>query len=407
MPLPAPSFDRDELSTVVARLTGDRSAPPEPHVVAPLDGAGPGGATGGLWRVASAPGAAQPWSAVLKLVVHSDAGHRHWRSSRSPRDPMYWKHEALLYGSGLLDELSGGLRAPRCLLVAERTDEHVALWLEDVGGAVPAGDWPLARYAVAARHLGAAQAGFVSRCGELPRWLSRGWLRAYVERRAGEIATPLPPEAWRHPLVRIAMPQPLDRWVADVWRRRAMLFSLLAELPQTLCHLDVWPPNLFADRDDRTIAIDWAYAGIGALGEDVGNLVPDAVLDCFVDGGAVRELHELTVAGYLDGLSSAGWDGDPAQVRCGIAASAVLKYLWMAPALVRRAHDPEQLAGLEQQFDRSAEDLFAQRGHVLDLLQALDADATAHAATARHGVKLRAHPRRKRPRGRGRLTPPG
>lgn len=371
-----PPFTRDELAAVVRLVAGDGAARLDGHTVTALDGAGNAGATGGLWRVAGAAGA---WSVVLKLVTHSEGGNEHWRSSAASQDPMYWKREVLLYRSGLLGELSGGLRAPACLLAADRADDCVALWLEDVGEATPASGWPLSRYADAAGHLGAAQGGFVGRADTLPPWLSRGWLHAYVERRAEAIAAPLPAELWRHPLVRVAMPQPLDRWLADVWGRRAELFALLAELPRTLCHLDVWPPNLFAEPDGGTVAIDWAYAGVGALGEDVGNLVPDAVLDWFVDGGDARELHARTVEGYLDGLSRSGWDGDPAEVRFAIAASAVLKYLWMVPWLVRSAHDPAAIADVERRFARPAEELFAQRGHVIDLLQALEAEASAFA----------------------------
>jgi hypothetical protein len=375
-----PPFAPDELATALRRLTGERGAGAEAgaHTVTPLSGPATAGATGGIWRIGSADGA-RPWSLVLKLVERSEAGHPLWRSGGDPADPMYWRREALLYESRLLDELSSGLRAPACLLAVERTEDRAALWLEDLGEAVAGSDWPLARYAVAARHLGAAQARFVGSTAALPPWLSRGWLRAYVERRADEITAPLPADAWTHPLVRRAMPQPLDGWVAEVWERRIELFALLAEMPQTLCHLDLWPPNLFADADDRTVVIDWAYAGVGALGEDIGNLVPDAALDWFVEGGDARELHEQTIAGYLDGLSSAGWDGDPAEVRFAVAASAVLKYLWMVPALVRRAHDPEQIDQLERQFARPAEELYAQRGHVLDLLQSLAGEAFAFA----------------------------
>lgn len=389
MPAELP-FERDELVTVVRRLTGtgtgtgtgadadaDAAGIGGEPTVTPFGGPGNAGATGGVWRIAAAAGTVRPWSVVLKLVVHADSGNHHWRSSDEPADPMYWKREALLYRSGLLGDLRGGLRGPDCLLVAERRDGSVALWLEDVGDVGAARAWPLSRYVVAARHLGAAQASFVGRADTLPRWLSRDWLAAYVARRAGDITAPLPAEAWRAPLVRIAMPQPLDGWLADVWSRRAQLLSLLAEMPRTLCHLDLWPPNLFADRDGATVVIDWAYAGVGALGEDVGNLVPDAALDWFVDGADARDLHEQVVDGYLAGLSDAGWDGDPAAVRFSIAASAVLKYLWMVPALVHRAHDPAQIAQLEEQFARPVDELYAQRGHVLDLLQALAAEASA------------------------------
>ena len=65
----------------------------------------------------------------------------------------YWKREGLLYGSGLLDALPAGLRAPRCYGCDEPAEGIVWLWLEHIredGDRV----WPPARWALAARHLG-------------------------------------------------------------------------------------------------------------------------------------------------------------------------------------------------------------------------------------------------------------
>ena len=49
-------------------------------------------------------------------------------------------------------------------------------------------------------------------------------------------------------------------------------------MPPTVCHLDVHPHNLFdGDGVDDTVLVDWAFVGIGALGEDPANLIVDAV----------------------------------------------------------------------------------------------------------------------------------
>ena len=88
----------------------------------------------------------RPWSLVLK-VLGPAAG---------PDDPThmgYWKREMLLYSSGLLDDLPAGLRAPRCYGCDEPVDGVVWLWLEHVREDGERA-WPLARWALAARHLG-------------------------------------------------------------------------------------------------------------------------------------------------------------------------------------------------------------------------------------------------------------
>ena len=47
---------------------------------------------------------------------------------------------------------------------------------------------------------------------------------------------------------------------------------MLEARPTDLLPPRLYPENLFGDGDD-TIVVDWAYCGIGALGEDPGNFV--------------------------------------------------------------------------------------------------------------------------------------
>jgi hypothetical protein len=83
----------------------------------------------------------------------------------------------------------------------------------------------------------------------------------------------------------------------------------------------------------RRAAGNWAYVGAGALGEDAGNLVPDAMLDDFVPAGQAPELAEQVERGYLAGLRAGGWDGDERLVRLGMRATQAVKYCWVAPRL--------------------------------------------------------------------------
>src|SRR5262249_44058234 len=87
--------------------------------------------------------------------------------------------------SGLLDSLPGGLAAPRCFRIEERSDS-TWLWLEDVAED-PGTAWPLARYGLAAQHLGAfAGASLGNRPLDLP-WLTRGMIRERVGSRRDEV----------------------------------------------------------------------------------------------------------------------------------------------------------------------------------------------------------------------------
>ena len=259
-------------------------------------GRGVPAATAGVWLVRAGDDAA-----VLKLVHDDASGHARWPVSSEPEHPYYWRREVCAYESGFLDRLPGDVRAPRCRGRFERRDGSVALWLE----ALPETTWTIDGYGLAARNLGRMQ-GALAAAPPTERWLSRRWLRAYLD-------------------LRLAMTGPRSE------EQEAALCALEAG-PQTFCHLDFYPENLFGDVEEA-ILIDWAYCGIGALGEDPGNFVPDALLDGFVAAEEAAELERAVWAGYRAGLADGVWAGDERTVRFAFCATPWLKYQWVPPAL--------------------------------------------------------------------------
>src|SRR5262245_52807270 len=83
---------------------------------------GRGSATAGVFRV---NGTARdgdrllPWALILKVLSPSAIGHVPAEAEHIAH-PLYWKREALVYQSGLLDCLPEGLAAPGCLDIAEQ-----------------------------------------------------------------------------------------------------------------------------------------------------------------------------------------------------------------------------------------------------------------------------------------------
>ena len=149
----------------------------------------------------------------------------------------------------------------------------------------------------------------------------------------------------------------------------------MERLPRTLCHLDVWPNNLFARNDGTFTLVDWSFVGEGALGEDVGNLVPDSVFDLFVPARMLASLDRKVFDGYLSGLREAGWDGDERTVRLGMCASAI-KYEWLGPLMLQRASEARQLRyGGEETADTGL--LYAERGRALAFLASWAEEAKA------------------------------
>ena len=277
--------------------------------------------TAGLWRTELN---GEP--AVLKVLHCGTEGLARWLASPDIDHPRYWKREALAYRSGLLDALDAldGVRAPRLLDFVERRDGSIELWLEDLAASgTAATEWTIERLATAARHLGRMQGAAAGAIPDEP-WLSRGWLREYVEDRTDLMAGKL---------------DIIEPSLASTWVDRHQFLDWIDRLPKTVCHLDVWPPNLF-DVDGETVLIDWAFVGIGALGEDPGNLVPDAVLDLYFPSAQVDDIDRRVTEEYLTGLSDRGWSGDERLVRLGMVASATVKYTWMAARLLDADLDP-------------------------------------------------------------------
>ena len=208
----------------------------------------------------------------------------------------------------------------------------------------PATGWDLGRYATASRHLGQTQGAFLTdRPVPDDEWLSRNWLRDYLRQRDGDLQLLADATAWEHPLVRPWFPSPPIERLQAMRDDQSRLLDSLDQLPRTLCHLDLHPANLFADGDNSTVAIDWAFVGIGAVGEDAGNLAPDAVLDFHVDPAQINDLYDALVMGYDAGLRDAGWDGDISVVRLGMAATIAAKYAWIAPAMLRATSEDRAL----------------------------------------------------------------
>ena len=134
-------------------------------------------------------------------------------------------------------------------------------------------------------------------------------------------------------LVARYLPAQLGHGAREIWNDRERLLGIVESGPQTLCHLDVHPANLFADGVE-TVLIDWAFAGIGGLGEDAGNLIFDSVFDFFVPPEGLDALTEAVTGGYLDGLAASGWAGDADAVVRTMAATACVKYFWIVPAML-------------------------------------------------------------------------
>jgi hypothetical protein len=285
------------------------------------------GVTAGVWR---------DGDVVRKVLTQRREAPEGWKASTDPRHWNYWRREALVYETDLPGAI--GIGAPRIDSVTELADGDVELRLEYVEGR-HAKTMTIDDLEAAAGDLGRAQGA-----SDLPRhdWLSRGFLRDYTQSRPTRWELLDDDEAWQLPLIREHFPPQVREGLVKLHRRRESLLRLMESLPRTLCHLDVWPNNLIRRPNGEVVFLDWAFVGDGAVGEDIGNLVPDSVFDLQLPHEALDELDVRLTAAYVRGLREAGWRGDERVVRLGICGSAV-KYDWLTALSLERAETEEHV----------------------------------------------------------------
>jgi hypothetical protein len=270
-------------------------------------------------------GGSTPWAFVLKIFSLGGAGFE--AASADPHSWDYWKREWLVYQSPLLDRLDGRLQGPRCFGTGESRDGYAWIAMEDLTAADDR-PWPLSRFGTVARHVGEFNGSYLAGT-PLPAddYLGSGWLRGWTERAEPMIA--LLPTMADHPLLARMYPPAVTEELLRLWRNRDALYDALDALPQTFCHQDIFPRNVFVvagKQGEYSVVIDWAFSGLGPVGQDLAALVVASLAFFEADQACADELEARCLQGYLSGLEDSGWHESAENVEFGYLASAVLRY---------------------------------------------------------------------------------
>jgi hypothetical protein len=290
----------------------------------------------------------------LRPPAPDAGGTDRWTASADPRHWNYWRREAAAYeDEDLRRSLAGtGLAMPAGRVVGH--DEGATLWLEDVAGTAGTA-FGLADHIAVATGLGRWQASGAMRAP----WESHRFLRQYsMAMTRPSIGLVDDDEAWDQPLIRTTWPAALRAGWIRMLTHREDLLRVMETLPRTRSHLDLWVSNQIRRPSGEVVLVDWAFAGDGAVGEDLGNHIPDATLDLFWPAEEMGELEAACFAAYLTGLREAGWDGREEDARLGVVASCV-KYTWLLPLMLEQATRDEHRA---YHRPADAERLYQQRG---------------------------------------------
>jgi hypothetical protein len=318
------TLDTETLTPIVRRALAAGRAVVTAWSVAPIGYAAFDPVQRRLFRVsgeARLDDSTRRWSTVLK-VLQLPAGTDPSTLNPYDNDP---RRELAFYASGLPPMMSG-LVAPRLFGRGVQPDGSVWLWLEDVadeGGR----EWPLERYALAARALGRFN-GACSGCVPDDAWLARGrWGPRAATRPVFHAAGVLIANdaVWEHPELRRVFPAGTRQRVQRAWAEHDWFWAATRRLPQTLCHHDAFRDNLFIRNaeyeEPEVVAVDWAMVGRGCLGADLAPLLCASVAHFAFPADRARELAATAFDAYLNGLREADWRGEPAAVRLGFLAS--------------------------------------------------------------------------------------
>jgi hypothetical protein len=350
----APELDPARLIPIVAGALGRPVQAVDDWLVTPLGYTVFNPVSQGLYRVtgtARSGSSSVPWSAVLK-VCRAPSDQELAQASDEQRevllDTLRWDREAEAYASGLLETLPEGLAAPRCFGI-ERHDGTLWIWLEHVADEAPR--WDVARYALAARHLGRLGGEYLAG-RELPahKWLSRGWIRSWSAYFSRTVPAILDDDGvWAQPTVVGLFHQAARDALRAVWRERERWWRALDRLPLTLGHLDAFRANLMsrsAHGSAQTVAIDWAFVGIAPLAADVATLVAASL---FYHGDPLdpAEVSAACLDATAQGLRDAGYRLSPAELERAYAINVIARWALVIGPL-RAAGDPVREERMEQ-----------------------------------------------------------
>lgn len=287
-------------------------------------------------------GLSQSWSFILK-IVNADPNRD------DPSHYNYWRREIMAYDSGYLQDLPAGITVPKCLAIDEKDDGSVWLWLEDFRHEPRRWEW--SDYAYAAEKLGEFNAAYLlgTPLPEYP-WVNRHWMRSWIKEC---FQYRYEPDVTSRELL-----QSHERVSAIIRQFRALEGAIfdwvtaLEQLPKTFAHQDYYEANIILNADlqqeGKLSLIDWQFASISGVGEDLGRFLGLAVSRGQIPMEPFDEFREHLLSAYLQGMKRAGWLGDVNLPRFGCLAAFAMRSIWEVPKLLKTlSQDPDSAESLQ------------------------------------------------------------
>lgn len=241
-----------------------------------------------------------------------------------------WLDEPRVYRSRLAQGLPAPLRMPGVYAIdGDAAVGRITLWLEDVADTT---SWDLDRYRRTAEGLGRLGGAWSGRRGIDELGFVRRDIGGLFRSKVINFDLPIQSDDgfWRQPAVAAAIEPGHRRELFELAERMPAMIERLAHLPSGICHGDATPDNFREPGDGHIVVIDWAFAGVDALGSDLAQLLAGRFDNGAADIDDVGSIADVILQGYLTGLAAEGVETDPALVEWAWATHLAIRSVFCA-----------------------------------------------------------------------------
>lgn len=277
-------------------------------------------------------------SLILKMVNPDE--------SRDREDHYYyWKREALVYQSGMLEQLPDFIRAPICYLIEEQTNGGIWLWLEDMDDQRLDKGWTEQEQKDIAKVLGRFNGTYLTGWPvPTESFVCSGWMNSWVQVIESYLVSMEEQKVIWNKLQLNHVHSNVNWERYDSCRKRVWdLLETLNRLPRVFAHQDIHSGNVYMDLSNgyvQLVMIDWQFASISGVGEELGRMF-GLILRKHMDVDKIYEHKEALVQCYLEGLNEAGWKGNADCVRFGFTVTASLRFVMIVDKLLITMQKPD------------------------------------------------------------------
>jgi len=219
-----------------------------------------------------------------------------------------------------------------------------------------------------ARQLGRFQGAYLSGTPLVDQaWLSQSFFRNVWNEQdwwSGFMNPASEENAWKSPITQRGFDDRKKSRTLQLLAEKERFFDVNDRLPQVLCHHDASRRNFMWSNspqtgEDELICIDWAYTGIGALGNDLGQLFETSLFFFEFNLTDMETLEAALLEEYLTGLADNGVTVDARLVRLGYLISLSLWMGVMLPGWAAIMLPPDSGFNVQAMYGHTAEDVLA------------------------------------------------